>query len=108
MRRRHWSLRRGLGPGSAPWCRVAGRPDLADAALDDVTAPTLLIVGGLDFEVIELNEQAFAHLKGPKAIEIVPGATHLFPEPGALDAIIEHAARWFKTHLGTRVRSHAG
>jgi putative phosphoribosyl transferase len=85
-----------------------GRPDLADAALDDVAAPTLLIVGGLDFEVIELNEQAFARLKAPKALEIVPGATHLFPEPGTLDMVIEHAARWFKTHLGSRVHSHAG
>ena len=85
-----------------------GRPDLAAAALDDVTAATLLIVGGLDFVVIELNEQAFARLKAPKALEIVPGATHLFPEPGTLDMVIEHAARWFKTHLGSRVHSHAG
>jgi putative phosphoribosyl transferase len=79
-----------------------GRPDLAHAALDAVSAPTLLIVGGLDFGVIELNEQAFARLQAPKAIEIVPGATHLFPEPGALDVVIEHAAHWFKTHLGAR------
>lgn len=85
-----------------------GRPDLAAAALDDVTAPTLLIVGGLDYGVIELNEQAFARLKAPKALEIVPGATHLFPEPGALDVVIEHAARWFKTHLGSRVHPYAG
>jgi fermentation-respiration switch protein FrsA (DUF1100 family) len=85
-----------------------GRPDLAAAALDDVTAPTLLIVGGLDYGVIELNEQAFARLKAPKALEIVPGATHLFPELGALDIVIEHAARWFKTHLGARVHPYAG
>lgn len=76
-----------------------GRPDLADAALDDVTAPTLLIVGGLDDVVIELNERAYACLKAKKAIEIVPGATHLFPEPGAMEVVIELAARWFKTHL---------
>lgn len=76
-----------------------GRPDLAGNALDSVRAPTLLIVGGLDFGVIELNEQAFARLKGPKALEIVPGATHLFPEPGALDAVIDHAGRWFERHL---------
>jgi pimeloyl-ACP methyl ester carboxylesterase len=84
-----------------------GRPDLADAALDDVTAPTLLIVGGLDYGVIELNEQAFAQLKAQKAIEIVPDATHLFPEPGTLNIVIEHAARWFKTHLVSHVRVNA-
>jgi pimeloyl-ACP methyl ester carboxylesterase len=84
-----------------------GRPDLADVALDRVTAPTLLIVGGLDYGVIELNEQAFAQLKAQKAIEIVPDATHLFPEPGTLNIVIEHAARWFKTHLGSHVRVNA-
>ena len=84
-----------------------GRPDLADVALDRVTAPTLLIVGGLDYGVIELNEQAFAQLKAQKAIEIVPDATHLFPEPSTLNIVIEHAARWFKTHLGSHVRVNA-
>ena len=84
-----------------------GRPDLAEAALDDVSAPTLLIVGGLDYGVIELNEQALARLTAPKAIEIVPGATHLFPEPGTLDLVIEHAARWFKTHLGGHAHSNS-
>jgi len=78
-----------------------GRPDLAGAALDRVRTPTLLIVGGADYGVIELNELAFARLKGEKAIEIVPGATHLFPEPGAMAAVIEHAARWFDRHLAT-------
>jgi dienelactone hydrolase len=77
-----------------------GRPDLAGDALDQVRAPTLLIVGGNDFGVIELNEQAFARLRGPKALEIVPGASHLFPEPGALEAVIGHAQRWFRRHLG--------
>jgi fermentation-respiration switch protein FrsA (DUF1100 family) len=76
-----------------------GRPDLAGHALDSVRAPTLLIVGGLDFAVIELNEQALARLHGPKALEIVPGASHLFPEPGALEAVIGHAARWFERYL---------
>jgi putative phosphoribosyl transferase len=76
-----------------------GRPDLAGAALEAVRAPTLLIVGGVDFGVIELNEQALARLRGPKALEIVPGASHLFPEPGALEAVIGHAARWFERHL---------
>lgn len=82
-----------------------GRPDLADIALEHVTAPTLLIVGGLDYGVIKLNQQALARLTAPKAIEIVPGATHLFPEPGTLDVVIEHAARWFNTHLGSRSKA---
>ena len=76
-----------------------GRPDLAGDVLDQIRTPTLLIVGGADFGVIELNEQAFARLRGPKALEIVPGATHLFPEPGALEAVIEHATRWFERYL---------
>lgn len=88
-----------LGARVAAVVSRGGRPDLADDALDAVTAPTLLIVGGLDREVIELNRQAFARLTARKAIDIVPGATHLFPEPGTLDEVIEHAARWFKTHL---------
>jgi fermentation-respiration switch protein FrsA (DUF1100 family) len=58
-------------------------------------------VGGDDFGVIELNEQAFARLRGPKSLEIVAGASHLFPEPGALEAVIGHAARWFERHLGS-------
>ncbi len=76
-----------------------GRPDLAGDALEKVEAPTLLIVGGADFGVIELNEQALARLRGPKALEIVPGASHLFPEPGALEAVIAHATRWFERYL---------
>jgi pimeloyl-ACP methyl ester carboxylesterase len=76
-----------------------GRPDLAGEALDRVRAPTLLIVGGADYDVIKLNQQALARLVGPKALEIVPGATHLFPEPGALDAVIALAARWFERYL---------
>ena len=81
-----------------------GRPDLAADALDRVQAPTLLIVGGADFGVIELNEQALARLRGPKAIEIVPGASHLFPEPGALEAVIGHAGNWFERYLGNELR----
>lgn len=76
-----------------------GRPDLAADALENVPAPTLLIVGGRDHGVIELNEQAFARLRAIKALEIVPGATHLFPEPGAMTAVIALAARWFTLHL---------
>lgn len=79
-----------------------GRPDLAGKALPHVHAPTLLIVGGADIGVIELNEEALARLRAPKALEIVPGATHLFPERGAMDAVIEHAARWFERYLQTQ------
>jgi putative phosphoribosyl transferase len=77
-----------------------GRPDLAGRTLDEIRTSTLLIVGGADYGVIELNEEALTHLKGPKALQIVPGATHLFPEPGALAAVIEYAGRWFARHLG--------
>jgi fermentation-respiration switch protein FrsA (DUF1100 family) len=76
-----------------------GRPDLAGDFLDQIRTPTLLIVGGVDYGVIELNEEALTHLKGPKALEIVPGASHLFPEPGTLEAVIDHAARWFSRYL---------
>jgi putative phosphoribosyl transferase len=82
-----------------------GRPDLAGDVLDQIHVPTLLIVGGNDFGVIELNENALARLRGPKALEIVPGATHLFAEPGTLDAVIDHAARWFAQYLTDRVTS---
>ncbi|MGB9045193.1 MAG: alpha/beta family hydrolase [Pseudolabrys sp.] len=85
-----------------------GRPDLAGAALKTVTAPTLLIVGGFDGAVIELNEQAFARLTGTKSLEIIPGASHLFPEPGAMEAVIVLATRWFSTHLSARRRSTSG
>jgi putative phosphoribosyl transferase len=84
-----------------------GRPDLAGAALGQIHAPTLLIVGGIDFGVIELNEQAFSRLRGPKSLEIVPGASHLFPEPGALEAVISHAAHWFERHLDRGLRAQA-
>jgi putative phosphoribosyl transferase len=77
-----------------------GRPDLAEESLDVVPAPTLLIVGGRDDVVIELNRQAFARLKGPKELQIVPGATHLFEEPGALDRVSQVAKEWFERHLG--------
>ncbi len=76
-----------------------GRPDLAGDALEKVQAPTLLIVGGADFGVIELNEQALARLRGSKALEIVPGASLLFPDPGALEAVIDFSASWFERYL---------
>jgi putative phosphoribosyl transferase len=79
-----------------------GRPDLAGDALDQICVPTLLIVGGIDFGVIELNEEALARIQGPKALEIVPGASHLFPEPGAIEAVIDHAARWFTRYLASQ------
>jgi putative phosphoribosyl transferase len=84
-----------------------GRPDLAGAALEKVTAPTLLIVGGFDSGVIELNEQAYARLIATKSLEIVPGATHLFPESGAMEAVIVLAARWFSAHLTAPRRATA-
>ena len=76
-----------------------GRPDLAGAKLASVRAPTLLIVGGRDDAVVELNRDAKAHLLCESELEIVPGATHLFEEPGALDAVAELAAKWFVRHL---------
>jgi len=81
-----------------------GRPDLAGDALEDVRAPTLLIVGGADYEVIQLNKAALARLSAPRALEIVPGATHLFSEPGALDAVVDMAAAWFVARLGAPAR----
>lgn len=76
-----------------------GRPDLAGDSLAAVRAPTLLIVGGDNSGVIELNRQALARLGGPKALELIPGATHLFPEHGALEAVIGLAANWFAHYL---------
>ena len=76
-----------------------GRPDMGQAFLPQVKAPTLLIVGSRDTDVIRLNEAALAELRCPKKLQIVPGAGHLFEEPGTLDAVIDHAAKWFKTHL---------
>src|SRR5664280_2060914 len=80
-----------------------GRPDLAGGMLPQVKAPTLLIVGGADTGVIELNQWALERLGGEKSIEIVPGATHLFPEPGALEAVIELATGWFERHLAVEM-----
>jgi predicted alpha/beta-hydrolase family hydrolase len=79
-----------------------GRPDLAGEALEHVTAPTLLIVGERDEEVLRLNEQAYAKLRCEKSLAIVPHATHLFSEPGALEEVARLAADWFRKHLGPR------
>ena len=76
-----------------------GRPDLAGAALPRVSAPTLLIVGGLDALVIEMNRAAMAHMRADAMLEIVPGATHLFEEPGALGRVAALAAEWFSRYL---------
>jgi putative phosphoribosyl transferase len=76
-----------------------GRPDLAGPALAQVTAPTLLIVGERDVEVLRLNERARTLMRAPVELRIVPGATHLFEEPGTLEQVAELAADWFGTHL---------
>jgi putative phosphoribosyl transferase len=76
-----------------------GRPDLAAGALDRVAVPVLLIVGGRDTTVLELNRRAAARLTAPHEVSVVPGATHLFEEPGALDRVAELAAAWFERHL---------
>lgn len=73
-----------------------GRPDLAAPVLNKVRSPTLLVVGGNDFGVIELNQEAFEMLSEPKKLEIVPGATHLFEEPGTLEEVSRLASAWFK------------
>ncbi len=82
-----------------------GRPDLAgEAALKAVRAPTLLIVGGHDDAVIELNRQAYGLLQCVKELVIIPGATHLFEEPGTLEQVAVEAGRWFVQHLGAGAR----
>ncbi len=79
-----------------------GRPDLAGDALGAVRAPTLLLVGGLDGPVIRMNQEAFARLSCTKELTIIPNATHLFEEPGTLEAVAQHAAAWFGRHLPER------
>ena len=79
-----------------------GRPDLAMPVLERVESPTLLIVGGLDDVVIDLNRKAYAKLKAEKHLAIVPGATHLFEEPGTLQEAARLAADWFKRFLSNR------
>jgi pimeloyl-ACP methyl ester carboxylesterase len=77
-----------------------GRPDLAGDALSRVRAPTLLIVGGNDAPVIRMNRDAFEQLGADKKLEIIPGATHLFEEPGALEEVAQLARAWFVRYLG--------
>ena len=80
-----------------------GRPDLAGDALERVTASTLLIVGGEDYEVIRLNEEAYGRLRCEKALRIIPGASHLFEELGTLEEVAGIAAEWFAQHLRQEV-----
>jgi putative phosphoribosyl transferase len=79
-----------------------GRPDLATTALPKVKAPTLLIVGGYDLMVMDLNQQALKQLTSEKKLEIVPGASHLFEEPGTLEDVARLACDWFRCHLAAR------
>jgi putative phosphoribosyl transferase len=85
-----------------------GRPDLAGSDLPRVVAPTLLIVGSADLDVLALNREALERLGGPRQLAIVQGATHLFEEPGALEEVARVAAEWFVHHLGTRALGATG
>lgn len=92
-----------LGASARAVVSRGGRPDLAsEDALRKVSAPTLLLVGGYDDGVIDLNQYAFDRLRCKKEFVIVPGATHLFEEPGTLETVAEHAAGWFAEYLPTR------
>jgi putative phosphoribosyl transferase len=85
-----------------------GRPDLAGSeALEAVRAPTLLIVGGADDVVLDLNRAAYAHLRCEKRLDVIPGATHLFEEPGALSHVAQLARDWFLRHLRTNANALA-
>ncbi len=88
-----------LGPAVRAVVSRGGRPDLAFAALEQVLSPTLLMVGGLDYEVIRLNQKAYERLQSVKDMVVVPGATHMFEEPGTLEKVARLAADWFLKHL---------
>lgn len=94
-----------LGPKIGAVVSRGGRPDLAGAALPRVTSPTLLIVGGHDHVVLDLNNEALAKLKCEKELQIIPGATHLFDEPGTLERVAAIAADWFAYHLDKKMES---
>jgi putative phosphoribosyl transferase len=95
-----------LGPDVAAVVSRGGRPDLAGEALGRVTAPTLLIVGGDDVEVLGLNEDAERRLRCEKKLEVIPGATHLFEEPGSLEQVADLASTWFARHLAEAGHGH--
>ena len=82
-----------------------GRPELVTADLQAVQAPTLLVVGMHDPQVLQLNRHAMRLLRCEKRLEVVPGATHLFEEPGALDTVAHLAGAWFANHFSTAWRS---
>jgi putative phosphoribosyl transferase len=84
-----------------------GRPDLAGPWLDRVTAPTLLIVGGADPDVVDLNRTALVEIRAPAHLEVIPGAGHLFEEPSALDRVAALAGQWFRTYLPTAIGASA-
>lgn len=88
-----------LGPVVGAVVSRGGRPDLAGPALHEVEAPTLLIVGGYDEVVIDMNEDALARLRCERQLRIVPGATHLFEEPGRLEQVARLSSEWFSRHL---------
>src|SRR5699024_1482017 len=96
------ALRAATAPGVEVRAVVSrgGRPDLAEDELPNVRTPTLLIVGEHDESVLGLNYEAQHHLGGPNRMAIVPGATHLFDEPGTLEAVAVLARDWFNEHLG--------
>ncbi len=97
-----------LGPVIGAVVSRGGRPDLALPVLYRVSAPTLLIVGGHDEIVIDLNQQAYEKLRAVKQLVIVPGATHLFEEPGTLEEVARLASEWFKRHLSLKQGLAAG
>ncbi len=95
-----------VGKSIAAVVSRGGRPDLAGSALARVQSPTLLIVGGYDDVVIRLNSEALGKLHCEKDLKIVPGATHLFEEEGALDQVARLAADWFQRHLRLRSQTN--
>jgi dienelactone hydrolase len=97
-----------LGPSIRAVVSRGGRPDLAGSALPRVKSPTLLIVGGLDRIVLDLNRQAFERLGcGDKELAVIPGATHLFEEEGAMEQVADRAAHWYRRHFGRHCESRA-
>jgi pimeloyl-ACP methyl ester carboxylesterase len=94
-----------LGESISAVVSRGGRPDLAGEALNRVTAPTLLVVGGNDRQVLALNEEAYAQLHCERALRIIPGASHLFEEPGTLEKVAQTASEWFADHLQPMVRA---